>query len=204
MILFKKISKTASRIVVGTLLTLCLLQGRSLLAQERFSLQFRPGVSWATTKLGDADLKTGFGFEFTGAYRFMPHVHAYLGWGWNRLQSDESFAGDKTDFEETGYVFGLQFMHPLKDQLPLDYFVRAGVIYNHIEAENADGDIFADSGHGPGFQAEVGVAFTPGPAWKIIPGIKYQTLSRTLTIEEQDFDVELNYLSLGVTIHRKL
>jgi hypothetical protein len=171
-------------------------------AQDRFSVQLRPGVSFATTDLGDANLKTGFGFEFSATYRFMPHVSVYGGWGWNRFSSGESFAGADTDFEETGYIFGLQFLHPFHIDLPFDYFLKAGAIYNHIEAENLEGDIFADSGHGFGFQVETGLSFSLNEYWRIIPGIKYQTLSRDLAIGEVSYNVNLNYLSVGATISK--
>ena len=171
-------------------------------AQDRFSVQLRPGVSFATTDLGDANLKTGFGFEFSATYRFMPHVSVYAGWGWNRFSSGHSFAGTGIDFEETGYIFGLQFLHPFHNDLPFDYFLKAGAIYNHIEAENADGEIFADSGHGFGFQVETGLSFSISDAWRITPGIKYQTLPGDLGIEAVNYSVNLNYLSVGATISK--
>src|SRR5688500_12614221 len=72
-------------------------------AQSRFSATINPGVNLPLKDLADADLKTGFGFEVNVAYRFLPHLAAYTGWGWSRFSADESFAGNKTDFEETGY-----------------------------------------------------------------------------------------------------
>ena len=173
-------------------------------AQSDFSLHVRPGVSFPTSKLENASLKTGFGFEVQGAYRFMPHVSVYAGWGWNRFGSDESFAGDNTDFEETGYVFGLQFLHPFNERLPFGYFLKAGGIYNHIEVENSDGEIFSDSGHGFGFQVETGLSFSISDSWRIIPGIKYQTLSRDLRIGSVNHKIDLNYLSVGATLSKSL
>lgn len=169
-------------------------------AQDRFSVQLRPGVSFATTELGNADLKTGFGFEVSAGYHFLEHIAAYAGWGWNRFSSDQSFAGADTDFEETGYIFGLQFTYPFQNDLPFGYFLKAGGIYNHIEVENKNGDIIADSGHGLGFQVETGLSFSPDESWRIIPGIKYQTLSRDIKLEGAVYKVDLNYLSVGVSL----
>ncbi len=74
------------------------------------------------------------------------------------LLINTSFAetGD-TDFEETGYTFGLQFIHPLGTSEKISYLIRAGGIYNHIEVENSAGDITADSGHGLGWEIGAGV-----------------------------------------------
>jgi hypothetical protein len=187
---------------IAFLLCLLVSQITSANAQNRVTMQFRPGVSFPTTDLGNADLKIGAGFELLAGYRFMKHVSVYAGWGWNRFTSGESFAGSKTDFEETGYVVGLQFIHPFYEDLPFDYFVKGGAIYNHIEAEDADGKIFADSGHGFGFQVETGWSFSLGESWRIIPGIKYQTLSRSLDVDGVSYSVDMNYLSVGATISR--
>ncbi len=99
----------------SVLVFVVLLMNGAIFAQENWSAELRPGINFATQDLGNAELKTGFGFEATIGYRFMPHLGAYVGWGWNQFKSDNaSFAGTgDTDFEETGYTFGLQFVHPL-------------------------------------------------------------------------------------------
>lgn len=175
-----------------------------LKGQDRFSIQFRPGVSFATTDFGDADLNAGFGFELSGSYRFMPHVFAYAGRGWNKFPSKNSFAGADNDFEETGYILGLQFIHPFNQKSPLDYFLKTGAIYNHIEVGNSEGEIFADAGHGLGFQVETGIAFRLPGSCLIMPGIKFQTLSRELEIEGITYSVDLNYLSVGATVSKHI
>lgn len=170
-------------------------------AQDRFGIQLLVDGSTATQDVGDADLNPGFGFEANLTYRFMPHLSAYAGWGWQRFGSDGSFAGAEMDFEETGYRFGLQFMHPL-GATPVDYFVRAGGIYNHIELENSDGDITADSGHGLGWQAGAGIAVPVGAKWRLMPGLRYQSLSRAVNVGTVSTDVDLTYVALEVGFHR--
>ncbi|NJR76063.1 MAG: opacity protein, partial [Scytonema sp. CRU_2_7] len=109
----------------------------------------------------DADLKTGFGGELVLAYRFMPHLGAYAGWGWNKFNAKQSFMGADTDFEETGYVLGLQFIHPIGES-KFSYVLRGGAIYKHIESENAEGKIMADTGHGWGWQGDIGLSIGLG------------------------------------------
>ena len=93
---------------------LFLLAAQSITAQEeRCALELRPGISYATQELGNADIDLGLGSEIIFEVRFMPHTWGYIGWGYNRFNSDEtSFAGKGADFEETGYLFGLHFNHP--------------------------------------------------------------------------------------------
>lgn len=168
-------------------------------AQGRFAIELRPALSFATQDLGDADLKTGFGFEGVLTYRFTNSAGAYAGWGWNRFAADQSFAGSEADFEETGYVFGVQF-NPTVGAGAFGLYVRAGAIVNHIEVENKAGDIKADSGHGLGFQLGAGLDVGLGSNWQLRPGIKYQALSRDLEVENNTVPVDLTYFSFGVGI----
>jgi hypothetical protein len=166
-------------------------------AQDKWSLEFRPGVDYATIDIADADLGIGFGFEGTISYRFMPHLAAYAGWSYNNFAVDQSFAGPDASFEETGYTFGLQFIHPIGES-GLSYLVRAGGTYNHIEIENNYGDIIIDSGHGLGWQAEAGLVIPLSKKFSLLPSLRYRSLNRDIEIENVSTSVDLNYLSVGV------
>lgn len=166
-------------------------------AQERWSVELKSGVSIATKDLGDADLGTGIGFEGNVAYRFMPHLSAYAGWGWNQFNAKESFAGKDMDFEETGYSLGLRFIHPLGVS-NIRYLVHGGALFNHIEVENNEGDIVSDSGHGIGWQIGTGLSIPLSSQLSINPVISYRALSRDIKIDNIKTSVDQNYLSLGI------
>jgi len=170
------------------------------LAQQRLSLKVRPGIAFATTEVFEADIHSGLGFEGTVSYRFMPHLYLYGGWGWDSFTATESFAGEDVHFEETGYVMGFQFIHPMGNDLAFEYFARGGLIIGHIEVESKEGKMLADSGHGGGFQVEAGLFFPLGGRWHLIPGVKYQTLSREIIFESLQYPIDLNFLSVGVSI----
>jgi len=184
---------------VGALL---LLISTPTVAQDRFGVELRVGPEFATQDLGNANLNTGFGSELVFSYRFLPHLGAYGGWGYGRMSADgNSFAGTDIDVEETGYTFGLQFIHPIRTSR-YGYFLRAGAIYNHIEVENTDGDITADSDHGFGWQIGAGPVITLGQNWKLMPGLRYRSLSRDIEVGGVSTDVELTYFTAGVGIMR--
>jgi len=167
--------------------------------EKRFGFELSGGASFATKDLSDAELNTGLGFEGIFHYRFMPHTGVYAGWGWNKFGSDQSFAGNDIDFEETGYVFGLQFKHPLLN-LPLSYYLRAGGLYNHIEIENTDGEIIMDSGHELGWQLAGGFDINLGKNWNLTPGVKFNSLNCDIENNGVNVPLELNYLSFRVGI----
>jgi hypothetical protein len=183
-------------LLTTALLTMFVLFNQSI-AQDKWGLEFRPGVDYATEDISDADLGAGFGAELSIAYRFMPHLAAYAGWSYNNFAADQSFAGTDASFEETGYTFGLQFIHPIGES-GLSYLVRAGGTYNHIEIENNDGDIIIDSGHGLGWQAEAGLVIPLSERFSLLPSVRYRSLNRDIEIEVASTSVNLNYLSVGV------
>ncbi len=176
----------------------------SCFAQEkesRFGIEADGGASLALKKLDEAKMRVGVGFEGTFHYRFYKHLGAYAGWGWNWFSAENSFAGKNCDFEETGYVLGLQFKHPIGHS-PISYYVRAGALLNHIEIENNDGDIVEDTKHGLGFQLAGGIYIPIGKNWSINTGLKFNSLNRK-DIEFSDNikrTLDLKYLSLRVGI----
>jgi long-subunit fatty acid transport protein len=172
-------------------------------AQNRVSIEFKPGIDFPTQKIGDAELNTGFGFEGTLAYRFMPHLSVYGGWGWHKFSSDNAFSQLEADIEETGYTFGFQFIHPLRSS-QLDYFLGFGGIYNHLEIENNDGEIVTDSDHGLGWQAEIGIVVSIGKNWSLKPGVRYRSLSREIDFKNESFDSDLTYFEFGIGISKQL
>ncbi|MDA3815851.1 MAG: outer membrane beta-barrel protein [Prolixibacteraceae bacterium] len=172
----------------------------SSIAQEnekRFGFELSSGASLATNKLSGSTLNPGLGFEGIFHYQFLQHTGVYAGWGWNRFGAEESFAGNNVCFEETGYVFGLQFKHPFGDS-PVQYYVRAGGLYNHIETENSDGEIINDTGHGLGWQLASGIDIPIGETWSFTPGIKFNSLSSDSEFEGATKELNHNYLSLRI------
>lgn len=165
----------------------------TLNAQNRFSVELRGNASIPTSDLGTTKLKTGFGFEGTLGYRFMPHLGAYAGWSWNKFAGKDT----KMDYEETGYNFGLQFIHPI-GETNLSYMVKGGALYNHIETENTEGAIVNDTKHGWGWQAGIGLPIQLGDNWRLIPEVRYRSLNRDMTIGTTTSSVDLNYISAGV------
>ncbi|MFB6342959.1 outer membrane beta-barrel protein [Saccharicrinis sp. FJH62] len=186
----------------GTVLTMLLVLSLSCFAQEsekRFGIELNSGASVCTKKTDDVTFNPGFGFEGILHYRFMSHLGVYAGWGWNRFGSEMSFAGNDVCFEETGYVMGLNFKHPL-GQSKMDYFLRAGALYNHIETENNAGDIINDTKHGWGYQLAGGIAIPFGNNWSFTPGLKFNSLVRDTEFEGDSQTLFYQYVSVRVGV----
>ena len=166
-------------------------------AQEKWSLEFRPGLNFPTGDVGNTDTKIGFGFELTGAYKIMPHLAAYAGWGLNEFKGEDSFLLEDITLKEMGYTFGFQIIKPIGTSA-FSYLARAGAVYNHIEVENNSGSIAADTGHGFGWQVAAGVDYEFAPNLALRPMLRYRSLSRDITIENTSTELKLNYISFGI------
>jgi hypothetical protein len=186
-------------------IALVILVSATTIAQEsekRFGVEINGDVSFVTTDLSGASLNTGLGYEAILQYRFMPFTSIYGGWGWNNFNADESFAGSDIDFEETGYILGLQFKHPLGKSM-VSYFVRAGALYCHIETENSDGDIVSDTGHGFGYQVAGGIEVSLGKNWSLAPGLKFNSLSRETEFEGANYQLDHRYVAVRLGIIKR-
>lgn len=170
---------------------------------QRLTADLRTAVAAPTQNLADADLGTGFGFGATLAWRLQPHLHAYGGWDWMHFRADRSFAGAERDFEETGYTFGLRFEHPFRDVSRILYRLEAGGTYKHIEIEDDDGALIADSKHGLGFELGGGVLVPLGESWRFVPALRYRALSREFTTGGTTTKGDLRYTALEIGISRR-
>jgi hypothetical protein len=186
----------------GLLLTLSLsvillIFSNRATAQKNWSLSLRSGANFTTTKLGDSDLKTGYGFEGTIAYKFLPNLAIYTGWGWNKFNTDRLFTLSNIDIVETGYRAGLQITAPIGAS-NLKYLISGGGIYNHLEVENSEGKMTDDSGHGYGWEAEGGIVIPLGNSFSLTPTVRYHALTRDLKNGNLPTQVNLKYVSAGL------
>ena len=176
------------------LLLLLAVCATALPARAQFGVELSGAGDVALQDLGPSDLGTGLGFGATLTYRFMPHLSAYAGWGWNHFSADGAPAGSDGNAEETGYTFGLQFAHPI-GTAPVGYYVAAGGVYDHIEFEDADGDLVGDTGHGLGWQVGAGLVVPLSSRVSLTPGLRYRSLSRELEVGGAMTDMDLRYVS---------
>lgn len=171
--------------------------------QERFSAEFRPGLSIPLDKMGGSKINTGYGFEFTLAYEVLQDVGIYVGWGWKKFDADNAFLTSRIDIRETGYTAGVQYIHR-RSGSSLSYLIKGGLVYNHVELEDNNGALIADSGYGIGWQAEAGISLGIGNSWELRPTLRYRALPGNIEVFNGQMSVDLQYISLGVGLAKRL
>lgn len=169
-------------------------QGQGLL-----NVAFRPSSSTPLKDFGTTNLKKGGGFEANISYQFYQGFTIYGGWGWN-IFLPEGDSAPFDHFEETGYRFGVQRIQPLSKESKLNFLISGGAVLNHIETEDDDGEIIDDSGHGIGWEADIGISIPLNEKWQIVPGVRYHALSREVVTDGIAESVDLDYIAIGVSV----
>jgi len=187
------------RFTLGAIICLLSISVYAQEEQTKFGFELNGGLSLPNGKLSGTTVYPGAGFEAVILYRVISDFNIYGGWGWNSLPSVSSFAGDDISFEETGYVFGLEYSHQFGNS-SLGYFIRGGALINQIGLENASGDIIADSRHGLGWQVAAGIALPLGSNWSLNPGLKFNSLNRDIETEGVSRQISYDYMSVRVGI----
>lgn len=112
-------------------------------------------IAFPTDKLGLSKLNNGLGFDATISYGMTPKIGTCFGCNWHHFRADSALTGSRVDVNESGFVLGMQWRDRLA-QTGFDYRLRGGIIVNHLEIEDGNSAIIADSGHSIGW--ELGVA----------------------------------------------
>lgn len=173
----------------------------SFLGQQRWSAEFRPALSIPFEKLGENDIKTGYGFEAKIGYKLMPHVRAYGGWTWNEFRSGSGSEPPNVKIDETGYTFGLELTLPIT-RPPLTYYLFAGGVYNKIDIEDITNNVNSKSDHGLGWQMGGGLDYEFATHWSVRPEVKYHSLKGDVEFLGATESVSLNYIGFSVGLLR--
>lgn len=196
--------------LITCIATTCLVVAPAALGAQtgdrapRWSLEVTADGAIPLARLGGAELTTGGGLGANVQFRLRPHLQAYAGWEWHRFTADSLTPPATLDVEETGYTFGLRFAHPFRGETMHEpsgrgvpgYWLRAGGLYNHLELEDAAGNLVTDSKHGLGWEVGAGIQWPVTRRLALTPGLRVRWLPRELTLNGVTRDVTLNYLSV--------
>ena len=170
------------------------------MAQEKWTLTFRPAVNFLTTDISSSTTKTGYGFEFTGSYGIIPNLDIYAGWGWNQFKGDDFFAAENSTFNVSGANLGLRYIHPISST-NTSYNLMLGTIYDQVKIENPAGDQTSDTDYDFGWQVGGGITYTFGGNWQLQPEIRYRSLSTETNNPTAPNKIKFNYLSFGIGLN---
>ena len=175
-----------------------LLLSLNLMGQDKWTLEFKPGLNFPSTDIGETSLETGFGFELIGAYSLSPQFDVYAASGWNQFTTKETLINRERDVKDTGFSFGLKFKNPFLNFAKTSYVLNVGGIYNNLEVEDRLNKTSGDTGYGLGWQAAVGLEYLIAENWSLRPELRYRSLSKDLTYLNITEKIDHSYFSFGL------
>lgn len=170
--------------------------------EKRGGFEVNGGISLAASLPGDVITNIGAGAEALFHYRVTKHFGLYGGWGYNAFRSDYELARHRCDFEETGYIIGLQYKRQLEFS-SVSVFVRGAFQYKHIEIEDPSGELLFDTTHGPGWQAGFGLDLPFSEKWSIVPEMKFSVLTEREDLATFETIPDRNYFSLRIGLLKR-
>lgn len=171
----------------------------SLQAQGKWSLEFRPNLDYATTKIGDEKIKTGFGFDANVTFNFITNMGVYAGWGWNSYRAENIPETGNIDLNQTGYTFGLQYINAINNSA-IGYFLKFGGLFAHIEVEDETGDTIADTDHEWGWEITGGLYLFNVSTFSLRPQLGYRSFSGNFNSGSLGEQVDINDFFFGIGI----
>jgi opacity protein-like surface antigen len=167
-------------------------------AQDRWMIELRGGATQATDTFLATDLRTGVGFEGNVGIRVAPGTFVYGGWDWQHHRAKSPLFGRMEDVEDTGYAFGLRIVPAIAS--PVKPWVRGGALFNHIEIEDDEGSLVADSEHTWGWEIGGGLDLSFGGSWSLTPGLRYRRFEPDVRFGATRTPATLGYVTYDVGI----
>jgi len=129
-----------------------------------FSFEARAGVALPQ---GDFNNEANPGFTVSGSvtYHAIPVIGIYGGYSYAQFDAE----GSSGEFKDSGFDAGLRVGIPTP-LIPIDPYVKAGVVWNRLELTGEGASNFSSSS--AGFQLNAGVALSLGPV-SLTPGFTY-------------------------------
>jgi len=163
-----------------------------------FSFEVRGGVAIPTGDFNnDLGAAPGLALSGTVTYHALPMIGIYGGFSYTRFGVDDDLAEIVGDghYVDTGVDVGARLAIPTP-LIPIDPWIRAGVLFHKIGGEGFDDDDFnSDTDMSFGYEVGAGLGFGFGPV-SLTPGVSWVSHS----IEDSDSNVTYIRADIGVRI----
>jgi hypothetical protein len=152
-------------------------------SQAQLSIEGRLGATLPTGDLSDIDQTAGLGLAAELMYSVQTNFTIYGGVGHHRFTCDDC----DTDVTSTGIQAGGKYLFGSNtDAMP---WVRGGLMLHRPDFDGDTGD------WGAGLDAGVGIDWNVGPAFYLVPALRFNTYS------SEDFNLRYLTIDLGAHFH---
>lgn len=177
-----------------------LLLSSVVMAQENWSITFRPTLHIATNNVYHQSWRLGNGVSFTGEYKISRTVMLYAGVTWNRFDTDENFDEENIALTQRGLLTGGMYFFKLMPQQNSSFYARAGISYTYLKSESRDNAFNVSTPWALGTQVGLGWKLEPSKNWFVMPELQYAHTKNPYSLDGVQQDLRLSYISITVGI----
>jgi len=169
-----------------------------------FAFEVRGGLVFPTGDFADTEVdvappESGTTFGANVTFHFMPMLGIYAGYTQNRFGVEEL---EQLEIVDQGFSGGLRFAVPTP-LIPIDPYLKAGVVFNQLSYEFDDDDEVLDvedSDRSLGFEIGAGIGIGLGPKLSITPQVTYTTYAPKYEGEADDYKVQHFRVDVGLRL----
>ena len=174
-----------------------------------FSFEVRGGLAFPTGDFGEdsgddeGDIESGYTLGANATFHFMPMLGIYAGYTYNSFGVEGIDDGEVVD---QGLNGGLRLAIPTP-LIPIDPYVKAGVVYNRLEISGGVGEQAAafKTDRALGFEVGAGVGITLGPKLSFTPQVTYTKYSPDFgDFGEGDVEIDVEHIRVDVGLRLRL
>jgi opacity protein-like surface antigen len=169
-----------------------------------FSFEVRAGGAFPTGDFAEDDgddtggIETGYTVGANVTFHLMPMIGIYGGYTYNKFGVD---GDDNTDVVDQGFNAGVRLAIPTP-LIPIDPYVKAGVVFNQLELSGTDGGVTAsvESDRKLGFEVGAGIGLGLGPKLSFTPQVTYTKYNAEFDGIGVEQDVEHIRVDVGLRL----
>lgn len=165
-----------------------------------FSVEVRGGVALPQGDDFSEDLETGYTIGGNVGFQAVPLLGFYAGYTRSSFGVEGS-EGEDIRVIDKGFDAGVRFSVPTP-MIPIDPFVKVGVIYHQLGLDGDGGNLDFDSELG--FEAGAGLGFNILPKVQLTPAVTYSQFRMNDSFFGETMELDIKHIRLDVGLRVRI
>lgn len=180
------------------ILPFLLVLGFFTVAQEKWSITFRPSLHFPKNKVFNVPLRLGNGADLNIVYSYNLQSKFYTGLTHNQYDTDENYEEENINLRHRGMHLGYMYFFTLLHEQKSPFYLRAGMTYTSIKTTSREENFNIGTDWSIGTQLGIGWKVQPSVNWFILPELQYSNFSNAYILNGQKSYINLSHMSISI------